>query len=207
MGKKTFSSPIGEVAWANVVEPKQNMFNATDYNWDIALVFPDHVAKKVIEKIDEEIQGAIKERMITEEDIRKPTFKLPYQPSLKKDENGNKIPNEGYTTIKFKRKTKVLNRRTNEYDAKDPATFFDATPTKIAPTDLGFGSKVKVFYRPYCYNKGSQGIALSLEAIQIQELVQKAGGFEIEALEGGYVAEQAADDVLINALNTPLIPD
>ena len=200
MGKQTFSSPIGEVAWANVVEPKQNMFNATDYNWDIALVFPDHVAQKVIEKVMEEVDAAVKSNMITEADVAKPTFKMPYQPSLKKDENGNKIPNEGHTTIKFKRKTKVLNRRTNEYDAKEPATFFDATPTKIAPVDLGFGSKVKVFFRPYCYNKGSQGIALSLEAIQIQELVQKANGFEIESLDGGYVAEQAADDMLMNAL-------
>lgn len=200
MGKQTFSTPIGEVAWANVVEPKQNKFNATDYNWDIALMFPDHVAQKVIEKVMEEVDAAVKERIVTEQDVAKDSFKLPYGPSINKDENGNKVPNEGYTTIRFKRKTKVLNRRTNEYDAKDPATFFDATPTKIAPIELGFGSKVKVFFRPYCYNKGAQGIALSLEAIQIQELKQKAGGFEIESLEGGYVAEQAADEVLINAL-------
>lgn len=200
MGKQTFSTPIGEVAWANVVEPKQNKFNATDYNWDIALMFPDHVAQKVIEKVMEEIDAAVKERIVTEQDVARDSFKMPYGPSLKQDENGNKVPNEGYTTIRFKRKTKVLNRRTNEYDAKDPATFFDATPTKIAPIELGFGSKVKVFFRPYCYNKGAQGIALSLEAIQIQELKQKAGGFEIESLEGGYVAEQAADEVLINAL-------
>ena len=200
MGKQTFSTPIGEVAWANVVEPTQNKFNPTDYNWDIALVFPDHIAQKVIEKIMGEIDDAVKSRMIEPNDPQDSQFGLPYQPSLKKDENGNKVPNEGYTTIKFKRKTKVLNRRTNEYDAKDPATFFDAVPNKIPPTELGFGSKVKVFYRPYCYNKGKKGVTLALEAIQIQELVQKANGFEIESLEGGYVAEQAADDVLINAL-------
>ena len=177
---KPQTSPLCEVAFAYLSEPRENL--GGNLEWNIGVKFTEAEMIPLMDICNEEIADRQKSGKLAKE--LSPKFNWPYRPSQKKEEDGSKTVVDGEYLWVFKRK--VVRKIRGEESRNMPPSIFDGMGHKVAnPPQIGGGSKVKIIFTPYAYDNVQQGIQLQLQAVQIVELKEVAT-LEVAPVEGGW---------------------
>ena len=177
---KPQTSPLCEVAFAYLSEPRENL--GGNLEWNIGVKFTEEEMVPLMDICNEEIADRQKSGKFAKE--LSPKFHWPYRPSQKKEEDGSKTVVDGEFLWVFKRK--VVRKIRGEESRNMPPSIFDGMGHKVAnPPQIGGGSKVKIIFTPYAYDNVQQGIQLQLQAVQIVEL-KEVSTLEVAPVEGGW---------------------
>ena len=193
MGAKHLS-PIGTMVFGNVVEARMNDYGNAE--WGCGLRLTEQESSAMLKVVEEQLA----ERRKTDPKFPATNegLKFPFRAAKEKNEAGEWV--QGLTTDllwTINRKT-VRKDRTGQEVKNSPPTIYDSNGTIVTDMpEVGFGSKIKVVYDAYIYNRpGNAGVKFELIGIQVVELKEAAAPIEIPAIEGGgWVAESAAEPV------------
>jgi len=184
----------GSLAWAAVVDPSEDTFS-DKMTWNCGLVIGEEDLPAFLETLEKEIENRQKEGTFPKEMPVGEKMKWPYKPSFKKDEDGQKVAEEGKFVLSFKRNT--TRKMRGEIINNSAPQILDSTGQLVVGTkpNPGPGSLVRVIYRPYAYDtKSFSGVQLQLLGVQIVELKER-DSLQVEAVDGGWVAEAPRDDL------------
>ena len=177
---KPQTSPLCEVAFAYLQEPRENL--GGNLEWTIGVKLTEEEMTPLMDICNEEIADRQKTGKLGKE--LGPKFNWPYRPSQKKEEDGSKTVVDGEYLWVFKRK--VVRKIRGEESRNMPTKIFDSDGSLVPnPPRIGGGSKVKVIFTPYAYDNVAKGVQLQLEAVQIVELKEVAK-LEVAPVEGGW---------------------
>lgn len=183
----------GSLAWAALVDPSEDTYS-DKMTWNCGLVIGEEDMPSFLETLEKEIANRQKEGSFPKEMPTGEQMKWPYKPSFKKDDNGQKIAEEGKIVLSFKRNTvRKVNGETVNNSAPQ---ILDSTGQLVVgqKPNPGPGSLVRVIYRPYAYKmKSFSGVTAQLLGVQIVELKER-DSLQVDAVDGGWVAEAPRDD-------------
>ena len=173
-------SPKGIAIFPNLRKPE--MYNNKEVGYTLKLLIAEETAQKFHNFLMNEIQYQQEHNP----ELKGKTFTNPIIPIVK--------DNEGNWLIKFKSKAEFKNKKGEIIYRSIP--IYDASTKLLDESiDVGYGSTVKVAFRPYVYhfNSTMHGIKLLIEAVQVINLVEKNGpktasdyGFNNEAQPDPY---------------------
>jgi hypothetical protein len=178
-----FVTPVGKVAWSNIVHLGRNLKDEPE--WNCGFVIAEADSQQIMTNIEETL------RLYR---VANPTFpqtntglNFPFGPSHKKDATGNKELEPGFLCFKFKRPGVILRKKTGRKEDNTPPLIFDSQGRPVSGlADIGSGSLGKVVYDIYCYDKkGQKGVGLQLLGFQVVKLEVQT--IELDAVEGGWV--------------------
>jgi len=199
MGTRKATASIGRIAFGSIIEPRINETSGKT-EWSLGWVIPEADAQDIFDAI---------EQALAEERQRNPRFPkdnsklhMPYSQSMKKDESGEKVPEDGVLLFKFKRNA---NRtlRTGEMTPNTPPHLYDSTGRLVEAKTIGRvagGSTGRVIYELYVYDMAAaKGVQLQLVGFQVDKLQQEET-VALPPIEGGWVAEQSEADEIAELL-------
>lgn len=184
MARITYTSPIAVACWADVIDPKYNdEYRTTKYG--VGIVVTNDQALPLLEKVAEVMDA---------EAARNPRFdmanaRIPVSPSMSTPEGGgDKVEDPDHKLITFS-----TNGLTKTGATAPPPTLWDSRGIVIPPgtvTEIPYGSEIVVVADVFLYDKGkgSQGVALGLQGVQIVRLAERVQAPPaVEGIEGGFV--------------------
>lgn len=188
----SYLSPVGTIVWGNLIEPGENRASG-ELQWDLGLVCNEEECQQFFAAI-EDVLAEVRKR-----DLKYPRDNsgliLPFQPAMKKNEAGELEPNEGFITLKLKRKRMVRRRASSERVLNTPPRIYDSEGKLVVLSDIPRGSKGKAVYDLFAYNTaGARGVSMGLQGFQIVELADH--GNSLPPVEGGWRAETELDELL-----------
>lgn len=193
------TAAIGRIAFGSVIEARLNESSGKT-EWSMGWVVPEADAQDIFDSI---------ERAIEEMRQRNPRFPkdnsklhMPFSQSMKKDENGERVPEDGVLLFKFKRNaSRTL--KTGEQQPNTPPHLYDSTGRLVDPKTIGRvggGSTGRVVYETYVYDMpAAKGVQLQLVGFQVDQL-RKEEAMVLPTIEGGWVAEQSEADEIAELL-------
>lgn len=182
-------TPIVEVAFAFVEEPRENLSGQLE--WTIGVKLKEEDSTPIFDEIEKEIKDKQKENKFPR-NLEGLKLNYPYRPSMQKQEDGSKVPVEGELLWIFKRK--VARKSRGEEVRNAPPVIYDGTGAIVKnPPSIGSGSKVRVGYTAYAYDNVQRGVQFQLHCVQIVELKEFSRS-EMEAVEGGWVAPKGDNE-------------
>ena len=178
---KAQTSPLCEVAFAYLSEPRENL--GGNLEWTIGVKLKEDEMVPLMDICNDEIKEKQKAGKFAKE-LKGLKLNWPYRPSQKKEEDGSKTVVDGEFLWVFKRK--VVRKIRGEESRNMPPSIFDGMGHKVPnPPQIGGGSKVKIIFTPYAYDNVQKGVQFQLQAVQIVELKEVAT-LEIAPVEGGW---------------------
>lgn len=188
----TLLTPVGVFVWGHLIEPGENK-NSGELEWSIGLVCPEDECQQIFARVEEVIAEARRRDPLFPKDNS--TLQLPFAPALKKNEAGELEPNDGFVTLKMKRKRMVKRRGESERSVNTPPRIYDSEGKSVVVPQIPRGSKGKAVFDVYAYNmKANKGISFGLKGFQIVELVNRDD--TLPPVEGGWRAESELDQLL-----------
>jgi len=187
--KKT---PIGRIAWGSLIEPRENQASG-EMEWSLGLVCAEDECQEFFEAIEEALAEARAKDLKFPRDNSK--LYLPFSPALKKNEAGELEPDEGFITIKLKRKRMIRKRGLTEKTTNTPPLLYDSSGKIVRLAEVPGGSRGLAVFDIYCYNTPTtKGVSLGLKGFQVVELFEREDA--LPAIEGGWRAESELDQLL-----------
>ena len=175
------------MVFGSLVDPRENP-NSGKPEWNLGFV----VSVSDAETIFQAIEQALEEKR--SRDLRFPKgnegLKMPYRPSEKKDETGQKVVDPENLLFSFKRNAQVTTK-TGEIKNTTPPSLYDSAGKIVTGTIGGIrgGTTGKVVYEVYVYDRaGSKGVSLQIVGFQIAQLAKDT--IELAPIEGGWVSEE-----------------
>lgn len=153
-------SPKGTAIFPNLRKPE--MFNSKEVGYTVKLKVSEEIAYKFKDILLQEIE----EQKKNDPTLANKNFEDPIIP-IDQDKNGNWL-------VKFKSKTEFKNKKGEIIHRSIP--IYDASTKLLDESiDVGYGSTIKIAYKPYVYylNNKMYGIKLLIEAVQVINLVEK----------------------------------
>lgn len=199
MGTRHATKAIGRIAFGSVVEPRVNDTSGkTEYS--IGWVASEDETQDILSIIELSLEEERKRNSYFPKSNEKLHFG--FTQSMKKDESGEKVPDEGMLLFKFKRNAhRTL--KTGEQTLNTPPHIYDATGRLVDSKtigQIGAGSTGRVIFETYVYDmKAAKGVQLQLVGFQIEKIRQEEA-IELPPIEGGWVAEQSEADALAQML-------
>ena len=190
---KFFQTPVCKMAFGALTVPQKNDYGSA---WKAGMLISEDDSQVLFKIIAQQLEDARS---------RDPKFpksneklKMPWQPSMQTDADGNKTPKEGEFLWIFNRKTtKVLRGETVK---QTPPTLWDANCTPI--TDLAevpWGSEGIIHFECRCYTMQGGGVSFFLEGFQISKLANS--GPDLKPIEGGeFVVNEDGAPLDMNAV-------
>lgn len=180
------------MVWGNLIEPGENRVSG-EMQWDLGLVCSEEECQQFFAAIEDALAAARTRDLKFPRDNK--GLNLPFQPAMKKTEDGELEPLEGMVTLKLKRKRMVRRRGQSERIQNTPPRIYDSDGKLVQVADVPRGSKGKAVYDLYAYNTpGAKGVAMGLQGFQIVELAER--GDSLPPVEGGWRAETELDQLL-----------
>ena len=189
MSAPIFRTPVGTMVFGALTVPKQNDYGS---QWNAGMVMSEEASQPLFKLIEQQLEDARS---------RDPKFpksdqglKMPWQPSMDKNEDGTKTPREGEFLWVFNRNTTRKVR--GETVKQTPPKLWDANGSLI--TDLAEvprGSEGVIHYEVRCYTMGKGGVSFFLHGFQISKLGD-SGQPDLTPIEGG--------EFVVNEGGTPL---
>lgn len=184
MAREMITTPAGQAYWAKVFEPEENRLDPSKPRaWSVTLALKQdsNEAVQLMQRIEEAFFS------INGQGAKQSKNGWPFKEMLDKDDNPT-----GLVEFRFKK-----NETTKKGNTLSPPAVYDA---KKGPwpegTLIGNGSIIKVAFSPWGWEDmtGRKGISLSLEAVQVLDLVPYEGKDPRDAFdeEDGYVADTKA---------------
>ena len=191
------STDIQEIAFAYLLEPRENL--SKDLEWNVGLNVPNEDIVQFLDACDAEIADKQKAGRFPKPAPK--SYNTPIKDSYKKEEDGTKTLVDTHKLVVFKRK--VSRKVRGEIIRNNPPIVFDSLGDRVPnPPRMGSGSKVKVIYQPYAYDTASQqGVQFQLMGLQIVELKLAASEIVVAPVEGGWQAEREGIEALQAILN------
>lgn len=178
-------TPIGQLAWSNLIQPRENL--SRNLEWSCGLVLDEQLAAQIME-----VCG----RLIAERAAKEPQFnanpaelRYPFKPSEKKDAAGNKTVEPGKFVFSLKRKVQVNTRA--GLRTQTPPVIYDGAGMVVTDSVVNIppGSTVRLSYDLYTYDSaGNKGVGADLLSVQIISLNDDAPQFD--AVDGAWTADQ-----------------
>ncbi len=188
----TLLTPIGVYVWGHLIEPGENK-NSGELEWNIGIVCPEDECQPIFTRVEEVLAEARRRDPLFPKDNSK--LLLPFSPALKKNEAGELEPNEGFVTLKMKRKRMIKRRDAGERTVNTPPRIYDSEGKSVVVPQIPRGSKGKAVFDVFAYNmKASKGVSFGLKGFQIVELVTMDD--TLPPVEGGWRAESELDQLL-----------
>ena len=185
-------TPIGRIVWGSLVEPRENQANG-EMEWALGLVCSEEECQPIFEAIESALSEARAKDLKFPRDNSK--LYLPFQPAMKKGEDGELEPEEGCVTLKFKRKRMIRKRGASEKTTNTPPRIYDSDGKFVELPDVPRGSRGKAVFDMYTYNTATtKGLSFGLRGFQVVELFEREDS--IPAVEGGWRAETELDQLL-----------
>ena len=186
MARTMLRTPVGQAYWAKVFEPEEDRFDSEKpRSWSISWAAPsdDPGAIGLMQDIEAEFAR------IHGEGAKPSKNAWPFREQTDKDGNPT-----GLLEFRFKK-----NEKTRKGQVLQPPTVYDSRKN-LWPANgglIGNGSKVKVAFSAWGWEDkfGKKGVSLSLEAVQVIDLVpyERKDPGELFEAESGYVADATAD--------------
>ncbi len=130
-------------------------------------------------------------------------LKLPIKDETEKGADDTRIPT-GKVLLRFKCPDTITKRKTGE-KIPNHVPIFDTAGNRMLKPGIWGGSKIKVAYQITPYSTGfGAGLSLRLRQVQVIDLVTNSDESPFEFKGGGYVQEQAADPVPVDAPDEPV---
>ena len=186
---QSHTSPIGQVAWANVISPK---FNDLSKKWvyDVGLIISEADAMPLWNLVQKAMEDKIAKDPRWGQD---PTnLGHPIKPSLVKDAQGNKHPDPGKLLISFKSNAEIVDKRGAKTPAQPPR-LYDSRGQVIPPGTISaipWGSQVKVVFDVFAYDQGAKGVSFGLRGLQLILIAEEDVQLEPVDMEGAFVLGQ-----------------
>jgi hypothetical protein len=166
---------------------------AGEMEWSLGLVCPEEECQEIFETIESALAEARAKDLKFPRDNSK--LHLPFQPAMKKTEAGELEPDEGFITLKFKRKRMIRKRGSAEKTLNVPPRIYDSDGKFVQLPEIPRGSRGKAVFDIYCYNTPTtKGVSFGLRGFQVVELFRRDES--IPAVEGGWRAETELDQLL-----------
>lgn len=189
-----FKTAIGRIAFGNLVQPQTSDYGNTE--WTAGFVIDQAGCDQIV--ADQMIEHANFLKRV-------PGFpsyvdltvkgKIGIKPSASKDEDGNKVLDEGYFLCVFKRQTTYKTKQGDTIKNTAPR-MYDSVGRLIDPIEVPRGSKGLVVYENSIYNRpANKGMNLRLVGFQIAELADD-GNVLMEAIEGGTFVSDPTEEML-----------
>lgn len=202
-----FVTPIGKLAWSNIVRQGFNLKD--ELEWNNGFILPEEESLGIIANIEKCLDEYRKKNASFPQTNTGLNF--PYGPSFKKVD-GVKVQEPGAICFKFKRPGHIFRKATSSKEENTAPLVFDSMGRPVTGlAAIGPGSLGKVIYDTYCYDKaGQQGVGLQLLGFQIVKL--EIDTIELEAVEGGWTQDgpqpvaSAMDDLLQTSYTDDEIP-
>lgn len=184
MPRQMLTTPVGDAYWAIVFEPREDNFNPDEpRSWSIAWAGSpsDKATMALMQQIEAEfarIHG----------DGAKPSKNAwPFRDQTDKEGNAT-----GLLEFRFKKKERTKKGQV----LSAPAVYDSRKNPWPADTLIGNGSKVKVAFHCWGWEDkfGKKGVSLSLEAVQVLDLVpfERIDPASAFGVENGYVLDTPA---------------
>ena len=168
--------------------PQKNDYGSA---WKAGMIISEDASQPLFQLIVQQLEDARKK------DNKFPKenegLKMPWQPSMETDADGNKTPKEGEFLWIFNRRTTRTVR--GETVKQTPPKLWDANGSLI--TDLAEvprGTEGIIHFEPRCYKQVGGGVSFFLEGFQISKLGES--GPDLKPIEGG--------EFVVNEGGTPL---
>ena len=180
------TTPVGDAYWAKVFEPEEDRFDSEKpRSWSISWCAPadSKDALELMQKIEEEFAR------LHGEGAKPSKNAWPFREQTNKEGDPT-----GLMEFRFKK-----NETTRKGQVLQAPTVYDSRKN-LWPANgglIGNGSKVKVAFSAWGWEDkfGKKGVSLSLEAIQVIDLVEyeRKDPGDAFGVETGYVADAKAD--------------
>ena len=173
-----FKTPVCKMVFGALTVPEKNDYGAA---WKAGMVISEEKSQELFKIIAQQLEDARS---------RDPKFpksneklKMPYQPSMEKNEDGTKTPKEGEFLWVFNRKT---TRKVRGEDVKQtPPLLWDANGSLITDlADVPRGTEGIIHFEVRCYTMGSGGVSFFLVGFQISKFGQSDAP-DLQPIEGG----------------------
>jgi len=192
---KRHVSPVGEIVFGAIVEPRENQITGT-LEYSLGFQLPMDQSDGMLSALEE---------ALTEARNKDPKFKakgasvnLPYKPAARRNPETDELePIEGMLLWTFKRKDSYVRKATGEVKKNTPPQLYDSNGYLLKPgelIDVPRGSTGRVVFEPYAYSIGSFGVQFQLVGFQIATLAENDLGVKLEKIEGGFVSGQQVDE-------------
>ena len=184
MPREMITTPAGLAYWAKVFDPEENRLEPEKpRTWSVSLALKQdsNEAVQLMQQIEEAFFS------IHGKGAKQSKNAWPFKDQTDKDDNPT-----GLVEFRFKK-----NETTKKGNTLTPPAVYDAKKG-LWPTGtlIGNGSTIKVAFSPWGWEDmtGRKGISLSLEAVQVLDLVPYEGRDPRDAFdeEDGYVADTKA---------------
>ena len=188
-----FKTAIGRIAFSNLVQAKTSDYGKTE--WTAGFVIDQAGCDQII--ADQMIEHAsfIKGHQFPSYADLTAQGKVGIKPSVSKDEDGNKVLDEGFFLCVFKRQTTYITKQGDTVKNNAPR-MYDSVGRLIDPIEVPRGSKGLVVYENSIYNRpANKGMNLRLVGFQIAELADD-GNVLMEAIEGGTFVSDPNEEML-----------
>ena len=173
-----FKTPVCPMVFGALTVPQSNDYGSA---WNAGMVLSEDDSQGLFKLIAQQLEDARS---------RDPKFpksneklKMPYQPSMEKNEDGTKTPKEGEFLWVFNRKT---TRKVRGEEVKQtPPLLWDANGSLITDlADVPRGTEGIIHFEVRCYTMGSGGVSFFLVGFQISKFGQSDAP-DLQPIEGG----------------------
>lgn len=190
-------TPLGAFVFGTLVEPRENP-NSGKLEWNMGFVVPLNESEKLMALIEDALADFRQ---------RNPKFPatndklhLPFRPSMKKDETGERVEDPDNLLFSFKRNAHKRSK-TGETSNNTPPSLYDSLGRNVTGTidRVPTGSTGKVVFDVYVYDMpGAKGVSFQLVGFQIAQMKEQA--VELPPIEGGWVPDDTEVDSIAAAL-------
>lgn len=182
-----FTSPVGRYAFGSINSLQENRQGKKE--WLAALVISIDDSKLIFDSVNEEVTTRQNNKQWPIDPPK--DVQMPFKPSMQKQEDGSRVEEEGMLLWVFRRKEVITVK--GEQKLQSAPQIWDGgglNITKNCP-EIGYGSELKAFFRPYAYQNMTVGVQLQLLGIQIVTLKERVtDSFTPGAIEGAYRAPE-----------------
>lgn len=190
----TYVTPVGRIAFNSLISPRVNP-NSGLMEYGCGFVLSHEDSESILANI---------ERALEEYRVKNPKFPatnekliFPYEPSMRKKEDGTKEPELGLLLWKFKTKAQYKDKNTGELVNRTPPAIYDSLGRVVTgridriPTN----SEGKMVYEIYVYDmQANKGVQLQIRGCQVSKL--EKSGPELTPIEGGWTPDEDSIDVI-----------
>ena len=189
-----FKTPVCKMVFGALTVPESNDYGTS---WKAGMIISEDASQALFKIIAQQLEDARS---------RDPKFpksneklKMPWQPSMDKDADGNKTPKEGEFLWIFNRKT---TRTVRGETVKVPKPkLWDANGSLITDLDeVPRGSEGVIHFEVRCYTMSGGGVSFYLHGFQISKLGD-SGTPDLTPIEGGeFVVNEGGTPLDMNAV-------
>ena len=189
-----FKTPVCKMVFGALTVPEKNEYGSS---WKAGMIISEDDSQPLFKLIAQQLEDARKrDKKFPKENEG---LKMPWQPSMEKNADGNKTVKEGEFLWVFQRRT---SRTVNGETVRAPKPkLWDANGSLITDLDeVPRGSEGVIHFEARCYTMSGGGVSFYLHGFQISKLGD-SGQPDLTPIEGGeFIVNEGGAPLDMNAV-------